>query len=259
MSLVVVTELDRIAYVKLNRPDLRNAFNPEMIKKIEEIFSGLNQRKDLSAVALTGEGSVFCAGADLNWMKAMVKYSLEQNRQDSLDLFNMFESLARCRLPILGLVQGAAIGGALGLISCCDYVIAEDNSQFCFSEVKLGLVPAVISPFVARKVHLGLVRPWMLSGQIFSAAEAHRIGMVQELVPAGKGLTLLPKKMHMFLDSGPDATKELKKLLFELPAMNWEQQKERTTRLIAEMRVGSEGQEGIKSFLEKRDPAWRDH
>ncbi len=259
MSSIVVTEVDRVAYVKLNRPDLRNAFDPDMIQLIEDIFVGLNERKDLSAVALLGEGKVFCAGADLNWMKAMVKYSLEQNRQDSNQLFSMFESVARCHLPILGLVHGAAFGGALGLLACCDYVVAEENVQFCFSEVKLGLAPAVISPFVARKTHLGLIRPWMLSGKVFDSIEAQRAGLVQEIVPQGKGLNLLPKKMQMFVESGPEAAKEIKKLLFDLPTLSWEQQKERTTRLIAERRVSSEGQEGVKSFLEKREPAWRDH
>ncbi len=258
MTSIIVSEVDRIAYVKLNRPDLRNAFDPDMIQKIEDVFTALNERKDLSAVALLGEGKVFCAGADLNWMKAMVKYSLEQNRQDSNQLFSMFEAIAKCHLPILGLVHGAAVGGALGLIACCDYVIAEESAQFCFSEVKLGLAPAVISPFVARKTHLGLVRPWMLSGKIFDSIEAQRMGLVQEIVPSGKGLGLLPKKMQMFMESGPEAAKEIKKLLFDIPSLNWAQQKERTTRLIAERRVSSEGQEGLKSFLEKREPAWRD-
>ena len=252
MSSIVVTELDRMAYVKLNRPDLRNAFDPDMIQKIEDVFVALNERKDLSAVALLGEGKVFCAGADLNWMKAMVKYSLEQNRQDSNQLFSMFEAVARCHLPILGLVHGAAVGGAMGLLACCDYVIAEENTQFCFSEVKLGLAPAVISPFVARKAHLGLVRPWMLSGKVFDSTEAQRMGLVQEIVSNGKGLSGLPKKMQMFSESGPEAAREIKKLLYDLPSLNWEQQKERTTRLIAERRVSSEGQEGLKSFLEKR-------
>lgn len=259
MSLVNLTEFDRVVYVKLNRPDLRNAFNPEMIEEIEKIFSSFNQRKDLRVVVLSGEGKVFCAGADLNWMKAMVNYSFEQNREDSLKLFAMFEAVARCQLPIVGLAHGAVIGGALGLMACCDYVIAEEKTQFCFSEAKLGLAPAVISPFVARKVPLGPLRPWMVSGQIFSAEEAYRCGLVQELVPAGKGVSLLQEKAQMFLEAGPEAAREIKKLIFDLPTLNWEQQKDRTSRLISARRVSSEGQEGLKSFLEKRDPAWRDH
>jgi methylglutaconyl-CoA hydratase len=258
MSFVIVTELDAVAYVKLNRPDVRNAFNPEMIEEIKDVFTSLNQRKDLRAVALTGEGKVFCAGADLNWMKAMVNYSFDQNKKDSLELFEMFEAIARCNLPIVGVAHGAVFGGALGLLACCDYVIAEEGTQFCFSEAKLGLAPAVISSFIARKVHLGHMRSWMISGSVFTAEEAFRTGFVEEVVGKGQGHTVLSKKVQMFKDAGPEAAREIKKLLFDLPALNWEQQKERTSKLIAERRVSSEGQEGLKSFLEKREPAWRD-
>ncbi len=258
MSSVIVTEIDTIAYIKLNRPDVRNAFNPEMIEQIEKTFSSLNQRRDIRAVALSGEGKVFCAGADLNWMKAMVNYSFDQNRQDSVELFGMFESIAKCQLPVVGLVHGSAFGGALGLLACCDYVIAEDEAQFCFSETKLGLVPAVISSFVSKKTHLGLLKPWMISAQVFTAAEALRIGLVQEVVGAGQGISNLQKRVQMFREAGPEAVRETKKLLYDLPQLSWEQQKDRTSRVIAERRVSSEGQEGLKSFLEKRNPAWRD-
>lgn len=258
MSLVLVSEIDGVAYVKLNRPDVRNAFNPEMIAEIKKTFTDFNQRKDLRVVALTGEGKVFCAGADLNWMRAMVNYSFEQNRQDSIELFEMFEAIARCHLPIVGLAHGAVIGGALGLLACCDYVISEESAQFCFSESKLGLAPAVISAFVGRKTHLGPLKPWMVSGQIFSAAEAYRTGLVQEVVKTGEGSSVLPKRLDMFKEAGPEAVREIKKLIFDLPTLNWDQQKERTSKVIAERRVSSEGQEGLKSFLEKREPSWRD-
>ncbi|MGZ3744919.1 MAG: enoyl-CoA hydratase-related protein, partial [Pseudobdellovibrionaceae bacterium] len=150
MSFVEVKEAAQVAYIKLNRPDIRNAFDPSMIADITQAFFDLDKRRDLRAIVLQGEGKVFCAGADLKWMKEMVKYSLEQNKEDSLQLFAMFEAIATCSLPVLGLVQGAAFGGALGLVACCDYVIADPRAQFCFSEVKLGIVPAVISAFVHR-------------------------------------------------------------------------------------------------------------
>lgn len=258
MSFVIVTEINKVAHIKLNRPDVRNAFNPEMIEQIKKTFVGLNQRRDIRAVALSGEGKVFCAGADLNWMKAMVNFSFEQNRQDSSELFGMYETIAKFQLPLVGLAHGSAFGGALGLLACCDYVVAEDDTQFCFSETKLGLVPAVISSFVARKTHLGFVKPWMISGQIFSAPEAHRTGLVQELVPAGQGPSALQKRAETFCEAGPDAVRETKKLLYDLPHLNSEQIRDRTSRVIAERRVSSEGQEGLKSFLEKRSPSWRD-
>lgn len=258
MSLVTVTEIDHVAYVKLNRPDVRNAFNTEMIESLTKIFQDLDKRKDLRVVALQGEGKVFCAGADLSWMKAMVNYSFEQNREDSVKLFEMFDSIAKCSLPVIAVVQGAAFGGALGLIACCDFVITEEGTQFCFSEVKLGIAPAVISSFVMKKAVIGKIRPLMLSGKIFEAKEAIDCGIVNEMLAKGEAHHELQRIIHSFKECGPEAVRETKKLINDLADLNWEQQKDRTTRLIAERRVSTEGQEGLKSFLEKRAPAWRD-
>ncbi|MGZ3772499.1 MAG: enoyl-CoA hydratase-related protein [Pseudobdellovibrionaceae bacterium] len=257
MSFVVVTELNQVAYVKLHRPEMRNAFNPEMIAELTKIFKELNIRKDLRAIVLQGEGKVFCAGADLNWMKEMVHFSFEQNREDSLKLFAMFEAMANCTLPIIGLVHGAAFGGALGLVAVCDEVVAEDNTQFCFSEVKLGIAPAVISAFVNIKAVAGKVRPLMLSGVVFNSSVAQQAGLVTEVVPSGDGHVAVQRMLHNYLQCGPEAVRETKKLLNNLHAMTWSQQKESTTTLIAERRASAEGQEGLKSFLEKREPTWR--
>ncbi|KHD88656.1 MAG: enoyl-CoA hydratase [Bdellovibrio sp. ArHS] len=257
MSFVVVTEMNQVAYVKLHRPDVRNAFNPEMIEELTNTFRNLNDRKDLRAVVLQGEGKAFCAGADLNWMREMVQFSFEQNRQDSLKLFNMFETMAQCLLPVIGMVHGAAFGGALGLIAICDEVIAEEGTQFCFSEVKLGIAPAVISSFVNRKAVPGKVRPLMLSGVVFNPHVAQQAGLVTDVVPVGEGHTAVQKIVHNYMQCGPEAVRETKKLLNDLNFMSWSQQKEATTLLIAERRVSAEGQEGLKSFLEKREPSWR--
>lgn len=257
MSFVVVTEMNQVAYVKLNRPDVRNAFNPEMIADITKTFRDLQARKDLRAVVLQGEGKVFCAGADLNWMKEMVNFSFDQNREDSLKLFDMFEAISQCLLPIIGLVHGAAFGGALGLVAVCDEVIAEEGTQFCFSEVKLGVAPAVISSFVQRKTVSGKVRPLMLSGAVFNPHIAQQAGLVTEVVPVGEGHTALQKVLHNYLQCGPEAVRETKKLLNDLMFMSWSQQRTATTTLIAERRASPEGQEGLKSFLEKREPTWR--
>lgn len=257
MSFVVVTEMNQVAYVKLHRPEVRNAFNPEMIAEITKTFVELESRQDLRAVVLQGEGKVFCAGGDLNWMKEMVNFSFDQNIEDSLKLFAMFEAIAQCSLPVIGLVHGAAFGGALGLIAACDEVVAEEGTQFCFSEVKLGIAPAVISAFVNRKAVPGKVRPLMLSATVFNAHTAQQVGLVTEVVPVGEGHTVLQKVLHNYSQCGPEAVRETKKLLNSLNSMTWDQQKKATAKVIAERRASPEGQEGLKSFLEKREPTWR--
>ncbi|MFM6927463.1 MAG: enoyl-CoA hydratase-related protein [Bdellovibrio sp.] len=257
MKFVVVAEMNHVAYVKLNRPDVRNAFNPEMIAEITQIFHDLNARKDLRSVVLQGEGKSFCAGADLNWMREMVNFSFIQNREDSVKLFGMFEAIAKCTLPVIGLVHGAAFGGALGLLAACDEVIAEEGTQFCFSEVKLGIAPAVISSFVQRKTIPGKVRPLMLSAVVFNAHTAQQAGLVTDVVAAGEGHNAIQKVIQNYMQCGPEAVRETKKLLNDIGNMTWEQQRDRTTNLIAERRASAEGQEGLKSFLEKREPSWR--
>jgi Enoyl-CoA hydratase/carnithine racemase len=257
MNFVNVTELNHVAYVKLQRPEVRNAFNPEMIAEITQTFLALDKRSDLRAVVLQGEGKSFCAGADLNWMREMVNFSFDENREDSLKLFAMFEAIAQCSLPVIGMIHGAAFGGALGLVAACDEVVAEEGTQFCFSEVKLGIAPAVISAFVARKAVAGKVRPLMLSAVVFNSHVAQQAGLVTEVVPAGEGHTAVQKVLHNYLQCGPQAVRETKKLLNDLDSMNWGEQRTRTTTLIAERRASDEGQEGLKSFLEKREPSWR--
>lgn len=258
MALLSITELDHIIYVKMNRPDVRNAFNPEMIEELKQTFLGFEKKKNIRAVVFSGEGKIFSAGADLNWMTAMVNYSFEQNKEDSSRLYDMFDAIWKCSLPVIGIVQGAAIGGALGLMACCDYVIIEEGTQLCFSEVKLGIVPAVISSFVLRKIPAGQVRFAMISGKTFSAEQALEMGLAHEKVPAGKSDVALVQILKTFKEAGPEAVRETKKLLNDLPHLDLLGKKERTTRLIAERRVSSEGQEGLKSFLDKRAPAWRD-
>jgi methylglutaconyl-CoA hydratase len=257
MSFVVVTELEKVAYVKLNRPEVRNAFNPAMIAEITNTFLALEKRQDLRAVVLQGEGKAFCAGADLNWMKEMVDFTLQQNREDSVKLFEMFESIAECSLPVIGMIHGSAFGGALGLVAVCDEVIAEEGTQFCFSEVKLGIAPAVISAFVNRKAVPGKVRPLMLSAVVFNPHIAQQAGLVTEVVPVGEGHLALQKVLHNYLQCGPQAIRETKILLNGLRSMDWHEQRDATTILIAERRVSDEGQEGLKSFLEKSEPSWR--
>jgi methylglutaconyl-CoA hydratase len=252
-----VTEEKNIALVSLNRPDVRNAFDPALIQKLTETFRSLASREDLRAIVLSGEGKVFCAGADLNWMKSMTKYTLHENELDSQKLFEMFESIWNCPMPVIGLVHGAAFGGALGLMSVCDYVIAEENTKLCFSEVKIGIAPAVIAGFILQKVSPGAISHLMISGKVFDPKQVLGSGLVHETVPEAHLAEALSKSVRLFQEAGPEAVRETKKLLRQVPQLNWEQTKQATCQLIAQRRVSSEGQEGLKSFLEKREPSWK--
>ncbi len=258
MAILEIAEENRVARVRMNRPDVRNAFNTEMIAELTKAFLSFEKRKDLRLVTLSGEGKVFSAGADLSWMKDMVKFTYEQNREDSLRLHAMFDAISRCSVPVLAQVHGAAIGGAMGLMACCDYVIAEEKTQFCFSEVKLGIAPAVISDYVLKKAVPGVVRPLMISGQLFFADTALRSGLIHHIAADGQSKAELDKAVAAWCEAGPNAARETKRLVSEVMELNPENRVDRTTRLIAELRIGTEGQEGLNSFLEKRAPDWRD-
>lgn len=267
-------EIEKSKYqwtVYLNRPEVKNAFNPEMIQEITETFQSIP--KEIRVVNLRGRGSIFCSGADLEWMKSMVHFNIEENKTDSNLLYEMFQSMKNCNAPIVTVVHGAAMGGALGLIANSDIVLAENLTKFCFSEVKLGLAPAVISSFVMRKANLGIISPLMISGKVFNVTEAERSGLVYE----SGSIESLEEKLkfwnQQFMDSAPGAvraTKELINQLIDLSLTSFQSkgpqesidkilfQKNLTTDLIASRRVCAEGQEGIKSFLEKRSANWRE-
>lgn len=247
LKLESLPEDTQIKIVSLNRAEVKNAFNPEMIAEITQVFKAFANDQQLKAVVLTGEGNVFCAGADLNWMKDMANFTYEQNIEDSARLWEMFESIGHCEVPVIGLVQGAAYGGALGLIACCDYVVAEENTHFCFSEVKLGLAPAVISSFILRKVSDSFVRPYMLSGEVFTTEKAIELGLVH-----GSAMTTAFEIAKKFSSNGKEAMKATKKLLNSLTgALSWEDQKALTTKVISERRMSLEGQERLKKFFTK--------
>lgn len=251
MSFLNINNQGDITVVELNRPQFKNAFNPEMISEITETFNQLSLDKNIRAVVLKGSGSAFCAGADLNWMKSMVNFSFDENKADSEKLWNMFEAIAFCEAPVIGLVHGAAYGGALGLIAACDYVIAEEQTQFCFSEVKLGLSPAVISAFILRKCADAFVRPYMLNAEVFDAHRAYHIGLVHLI----KNMDQAELEINKFLKLGLQAVRETKKLLNNIEKSkndnSWQLQKKMTTEVISERRMSAEGQERLKAFLQK--------
>jgi methylglutaconyl-CoA hydratase len=247
-----------VATVTLRRPEVRNAFNAEMIRELTEAFQQIGAAPDTRVVVLAAEGPVFCAGADLNWMRSVVDYSFEENVADAMGLARMLEAIAGCPKPVIGRIQGAAFGGGVGLAAACDLVAAVEPAVFCFSEVKLGLVPAVISPFVFRKVHPGLARRYFLTAETFPAAEARRIGLIAEVVPSTEALDETVREWSRLLAAnGPEALAACKRLIDEVTDAPWDDALDLAARRIAERRASAEGQEGMRAFLEKRRPTWK--
>ena len=246
--------------VTFNRPELRNAFNDEMIEELIALFSSIREREDVRLVLLEGKGKSFSAGADLNWMKKMKEYSSEENKKDSeklADLFNVMNTLPQ---PLIALVRGHTLGGGTGILSVCDYVLAEESSKFGFTEVRLGLVPAVISPFVIAKIGESQARAYFLSGEIFKADVALRMGLVHKVVGSDVFDEECERLMSEFLKAGPKATKVAKELIFKVKSLSSMGKKDDLTdytcQTIATIRAGEEGQEGMKALLQKEKASW---
>jgi methylglutaconyl-CoA hydratase len=246
-----------IGWVWLNRPDVRNAFNDAMIAELTPAFDALERDAGVRAVVLAGRGPVFCAGADLHWMKKMAGYTFEQNYEDALGLARMLHALRALRKPTVARVQGHAFAGGMGLVAACDVAIAARGAEFCVSEVKLGLIPAVISPYLIAAMGERAARRYMLTAERFGAEEAHRIGFVHACVaPAELDPTIDELAGHL-LAGGPAAhaaTKDLIRAVAGRPVS--EGLIADTATRIAATRASVEGREGIQSFLEKRKPAW---
>ena len=254
-STVLVSEKNSILYVSLHRPDVHNAFNPEMVAELTDIFSHVGE--GVRALVLKGEGPSFSAGADLNWMKSMVDYQLEENIADSRRLFEMFKAGLHCPCPVIGRFHGHVMGGGLGLAAICDVGVAELATRFCFSEVKLGLAPAVISPLVLRKMRLSLVSEWMLTGRSFSSEEAREAGLIQYVGDSKEVDDTITKVLTRLLQSGQAAVRATKQLIGWGSRNDLDQVQDEVTRVIAERRVSEEGQEGLRAFLEKREAGWK--
>jgi len=253
MKYLEVVETEKgVKEVWLNRPDLHNAFNAEVIEEIIALFKSF---KDERLIILTGKGSSFCAGADLNWMKAMKDYTREENFEDSKRLAKMFSTINDCDVPVIGRINGHALGGGVGLVSVCDYVVAVENATLGFTEVRLGLIPAVISPYCIAKIGESNARAWMLSGERFSATEAKRMGLVHDVVVETDLHSKIEEIKKRFLSAGPVATKEAKKLIRDVVG-NFKNAEDLTCNMITERRVSAEGQEGMRALLQKDKPSW---
>jgi methylglutaconyl-CoA hydratase len=233
--------------VCLARPETRNAFDAAGIAELAEAFVDVGRAR---AVVLRGDGPSFCAGADVEWMRASVDLGLEENVADATALRRMFEAIDGCPAPVVALVHGHALGGGIGLVACADVAIAHPETVFAFSEVKLGLVPAVISPFALRRIGESAARRYFLTGERFDAATALRVGLVHEVTEDLDAA--LGRVLGELRTAGPRATRHAKRLVLERP------DGPDTARRIAERRVSDEGQEGLRAFLERRRPAWAD-
>ncbi|WP_299078460.1 enoyl-CoA hydratase/isomerase family protein [uncultured Paraglaciecola sp.] len=255
----VLFEIDNrgVATVTLNQPEIHNAFDDKLIVKLTEIFTQIHNNDDIRVMVLASSGKNFCAGADLNWMQRMATYSYEQNLTDANALATMFFTLNNLNKPTIAKVQGAAFGGGVGLVACCDMAIASKLSRFCLSEVKLGLIPATISPYVIDAIGARLARRYFTTAEVFSAMRARRIGLLSEAVTEEELESTVASLIEHLLKNSPAAIREAKQLIFSV--QNQPVTAEllaSTSEKIAEIRVSEEGQEGLNAFLEKRPANW---
>jgi methylglutaconyl-CoA hydratase len=246
-----------LAFVVLDRPDVHNAFNDELVQRLTDSFTELGKRDDIRVIILCGSGKSFCAGADLNWMKRMVQYSNEQNLEDARAVGRMFLAIAKCPKPVIARVHGSALGGGAGLVAACDIGIAIESVQFGFTEVKLGVIPAIISPFVIAKIGPGRAREFFITGERFLAPVAVSLGLIQHVVSHEMALdALVESKVSQILTSAPCAIAAAKELVFGVAAQSLENSIEFAAQAIARSRAGAEGQAGMKAFLERQKPPW---
>ena len=246
----------KVAYVRLNRPEVRNAFNAALIAALTHAFVDLSADPGVRAIVLSGEGPVFCGGADISWMRASLELTFEENLADARAMSDMFRAIDRCPKPVIGKIHGAALGGGAGLAAVCDIVIASADAIFGFTEVKLGIIPAVISPFVLAKIGKSNARALFLTGERFDAKRAHHIGLVHEVVVADTLDVCIERVVNEILTAGPSAVGAAKALISLVGESTYEKSRELTARAIAEQRTTPEGQEGLRAFLERRKAGW---
>ena len=262
MSQVISQQRDKhgVVTLTLNRPEVHNAFNAELISALTSSLLMLAQDSELRAVVITGAEKAFSAGADLNEMRAGINSTDAENQQQAMALAVLLRTLNYFPKPTLAKVNGAAFGGGVGLISCCDIAIAADHCKFGLTETRLGLVPAVISPYVLRRIGEASARRYFLNGDRFAAAEAHRIGLIHKVCSTAELDITVADELDKLLASGPIASIFAKQLIFAISGSDQEKQKrldENTSAMIARLRTSDEGQEGLQAFLQKRRPNWQ--
>jgi methylglutaconyl-CoA hydratase len=243
--------------ITLNRPEIRNAFNDVLIGDIREAFEAVSRRTEVRCVVLAAQGPAFCAGGDLNWMRRMADYTREQNLADAGGLAAMLRAIDQCPHPTIARVQGDVFAGGLGLVSACDMAVCADSATFCLSEVKIGLIPATISPYVVRAIGPRASRRYFLTAERFSAAEAHRIGLVHESVPMDQLDATVQALVQALCANSPMAMKDAKRLVGTVAGQDIDEALiAATVAGIADSRASADGKEGVQAFLDKRKPAW---
>jgi methylglutaconyl-CoA hydratase len=255
-SLARVSREGSVATVTLERPDVRNAFNAALIAELSRIFTELDRAEGVRVVVLRGEGKVFSAGADITWMRSSLDLGEEGNRRDAEALSDMYRAIDRCSKPVIARVHGAAIAGAAGLCAVSDIVLSADDAVFGFTETKLGIVPAVISPFVIAKIGVSHARALFLTGERFDAKRALAIGLVHDIAPEAQLDDRIAKVIDELKTAGPTAVATIKRIIREVRAATYEESRDITARGIATQRTSPEGQEGLRAFLERRTPSW---
>jgi len=253
---IVMDVRDKVARVALNRPEVRNAFNDAMIADLTHALQEIARDGSVRAVVLTGNGSSFCSGADLNWMKKMKSFSVEENYRDAMRLADLMYMLYSLPKPTIARVNGASIGGSNGLVAACDIVIASHRAEFSLSEVKIGLVPACIGPYLVKRIGEAACRDLFLTGQRISADQAKALGLANDVVTHDNLDQRVNEKVSNLLTGGPHALAVSKELLSKVSSMPLAEAREYTARMIADLRCGDEAQEGMAAFLEKRKPRW---
>jgi methylglutaconyl-CoA hydratase len=255
---LIVERKDAVGRVTLNRPDVRNAFDDALIASLAKTFAELDADPNVRVVVLAGNGPAFCAGADLNWMKRMAGYSYDENLRDARALADMLAALDRLDKPTIARVHGPAFAGGTGLVAACDIAVGTPEAKFCFSEAKLGLSPATISPYVMRAIGERAASRYFLTAEVFGAEEALRIGLLSALVPAAELDTFIGQLLDHLLAGSAAAHARIKDLVRDVAGRPIDEAlKADTARRIAEIRASPEGREGIASFLEKRKPSWK--
>jgi methylglutaconyl-CoA hydratase len=246
----------KVAMITMRRAEVHNAFNAQLIQDLQTAFTDLGTDEKLHAVVLTGDGPSFSAGADISVMKDSASFTQEQNISDALHLADLFDTINSFPCPVVARVNGTAMGGGAGLIAACDIVIAADNARLAFSEVKLGIAPAVISPYVVRKIGESHARVLFVTGERFSTSRGREIGLVHTVVPLEELDAALEKTLRELLSSGPQALRACKALALNVGHMDHDTARRYTAETIAALRVSTEGQEGLRAFLEKRKANW---
>ena len=252
-----ITQTGSVARITLTMPEIRNAFSDEVIQAITEAFADVGARADVRAVVLAAEGPAFCAGANLNWMRRMSDYTREENLADASKLAAMLRTIAECPKPTIARVQGDVYAGGMGLVAACDMAVSVDTAWYCLSEVKIGLAPATISPYVIRAMGARAAQRYFLTAERFTAAEAHRIGFVHEVVTADALDAKVDELLKALTSASPAAVVACKTLVADVVGRDIDEGLiAYTVEAIADIRASAEGREGVQAFLNKRKPAW---